>query len=263
VRIQYRDEIDLRHLEVLMVRERFPWLASFTALLFVSVLLCGSFSALLLSARQAPDERFDMLVRGDMFAGMAGDSAALDRAMKLCEETLAKDPNDAQALVWHGSGLVYQGAQVMRTGDYAKGMPMLSQGLREMDEAVTKTPDQIAVLIPRGASLLEYSKHDPRPDVARAELEKGLGDYERVLTLQKANWETRPVHSRGELLSGLAEGWLRAGDAEKARSYMERLVRETPGSPYADRAQNFLDAAPAPKHLDWHCIGCHVANGSQ
>jgi hypothetical protein len=246
-----------------MANLRFPQPRFSGTALLAAVLLCGSLFAVLVAAQQTPGDRFDNQVRGDMFAGLAGDSAALDRAMKLCEETLAKDPGNAQALVWHGSGLIFRGSQAVRAGEYPKGMPMMAQGLREMDEAVAKAPDQIGVLIPRGATLLEYSKHDPAPDRAHAEVEKGLGDYEKVLTLQTSYWQSRSVHARGELLSGLAEGWLRAGDSDKARSYMDRLVRETPGSPYAARAQDFLSAAAPPKQLDWHCIGCHVPSAPQ
>jgi tetratricopeptide (TPR) repeat protein len=198
-----------------------------------------------------------------MFAGLAGDSAALDRAMKLCEETLARDPENAEALVWHGSGLSYQASLAFRAGDYAKGGSMIGRAFREMDDAVAKEPDGLGVLIPRGATLLEYAKHDPSPDRARAELEKGLGDYEKVLMLQKSDWQNRPLHARGELLSGLAEGWLQAGDSDKARSYMARIVQETAGSAYATRAQEFLNASAPPKQLDWHCIGCHVLGASQ
>lgn len=233
------------------------------AAIFAAVLLCGFLSVSLLAARQAPAERFDNQVRADMFAGLAGDRTAMDRAMKLCEETLAKDPENPEALVWHGSGSIFLGGQAMRAADYAKGGPLLAQGLREMDDAVAKAPDRIGVLIPRGATLLEYSQRDPRPAQAQAELEKGLDDYERVLVLQKPDWQNRPLHARGELLSGLAEGWFRAGDSDKARSYMNRIVRETAGSAYATRAQDFLNASAPPKQLDWHCIGCHVSTTGQ
>jgi len=233
------------------------------AAVFAAVLLCSALSSARLAARQAPAERFDNQVRADMFAGMAGDSAALDRAMRLCEEMLAKDPENAAALVWHGSGLSFQGSLAFRAGDSAKGGPMVGRGFREMDDAVAKEPDSLGVLIPRGATLLEYSRHDPSPERARAELEKGLGDYEKVLALQKPSWQNRPLHARGELLSGLAEGWLRAGDSERARAYMNRLLTETSGSPYAARAQEYLSTGSPPARLDWHCLGCHVAGGSQ
>src|SRR5262245_54011838 len=48
-------------------------------------------------------QRFDYLVREDMSRGFAGDTAAFERAMALCETRLAEDPNNAEALVvaWH------------------------------------------------------------------------------------------------------------------------------------------------------------------
>jgi hypothetical protein len=233
------------------------------AAVIAAVLICGALASALLAARQAPAQRFDNQVRADMFAGFAGDAVALDRAMKRCEQALAKNPEDAEALVWHGSGSIFLGGQAMRAADYSKGGTLLAEGLREMDDAVSMAPDRVGVLIPRAAALLEYSKYDPAPDRARAELQKGLGDYERVLILQKSYWQTLPVHARGEIISGLAEGWLRAGDSNKARSYMERLATETAGSPYAARARDFLNASAPPKLLDWHCIGCHVAGASQ
>lgn len=242
------------------MRYPIPAARSSRSILFVLLLLTASFCAALLAASQSSGGRFDMTVRGEMFAGMSGDSAAMDRAMKICEQALAKDPGNPEALVWHGSGLIFLGGQAIRAADYAKGKQMMVNGLREMDEAVEKMPGHIEVLIPRGATLLEYSKHDPSPERARATLEKALGDYEKVLALQKAVWQELPMHSRGELLSGLAEGWLRAGDASKARTFMELLVKETRGSRYAARAQDYLKAANAQERLDWHCIGCHAGS---
>ena len=48
---------------------------------------------------QPAAERFDYLVREDMFRGYAGDTAALERAMALCEARLAENPEHAEALV--------------------------------------------------------------------------------------------------------------------------------------------------------------------
>ena len=42
---------------------------------------------------------FDTLVREDFFAGFAGDSEALERDMKKCDEELARNPKNAEALV--------------------------------------------------------------------------------------------------------------------------------------------------------------------
>ena len=210
-------------------------------------------------AHPREEERFDNLVRDEMFAGMAGDAAAFGRAMKRCEQALAADPKDVQALVWHGSGLVFQAGQLFRSGDFMKGKEVILRGFKEMDDAVVLAPNDIAVLIPRGASLLSYAKNSRDQERARPRLQQGLADYEKALALQSQSWNSMPVHSRGELLSGLAEGWLRAGDAAKARVYAQRIVDDLPGTPYAARAKEFLAASPAPAQLDWNCIGCHNA----
>src|ERR1051326_6901329 len=57
------------------------------------------------TGQQAATTRFDFLVREDFFAGMAGNREAFNRAMKVCEDALAKNPKHAEAMVWHGSGL--------------------------------------------------------------------------------------------------------------------------------------------------------------
>jgi tetratricopeptide (TPR) repeat protein len=216
-------------------------------------------SSEVLPQQAKPDPRFDNLVRGDMFAGMAGDAAALARAMKFCEDTLVKNPKHPEALVWHGSGVYFLAGRAFQTGDFAGGMELFAKSIREMDEAVALLPESITVLIPRGAVLLEGSKHVPDPVQARMQLGKALGDYEKVLAQQKEDWAKLPLHSRGELLSGLAEGWYRAGDATKAKVYLQRIVAEMKGSAYADRAQAVLNSAEPPKLLNWRCLGCHVA----
>ncbi len=60
--------------------------------------------------------RFDMLVRSDFFAGFAGDRERLARAMATCERYLAENPAHAEALVWHGSGLLFQAGRRLRAG---------------------------------------------------------------------------------------------------------------------------------------------------
>jgi hypothetical protein len=67
-----------------------------------------------------------------------------------------------------------------------------------------------------------------------------------------------PVHSRGELLSGLAECWYRAGNMTKARAYLQLIGEQTKDSPYAARAKQVLDSPDPPNQLNWRCLGCHV-----
>ena len=92
-------------------------------------------------------ERFDMLVRQDFFAGFNGNREALERGMKITEDTLAKDPNHAEARVWHGSGILYLSGQAFQKGDQQNGMKLWRQGLDEMEQAVRLAPNNVAVLI--------------------------------------------------------------------------------------------------------------------
>jgi hypothetical protein len=208
-----------------------------------------------------PPEKFDALVRADFFEGLAGDREAFSRAMKLCEETLTNHTKHAQAMVWHGSGLLFLAAQAFAAGDAQKGSEFWQQGMKEMDGAVALEPDNVAVLIPRGATLLGVSKHTPDPAQGRTLLKIGVADYEKVLRLQKSYFKDLSLHARGELLFGLADGWHRLQNPKRARLYFQRVVEECEGSPYAQQAQVWLDSkdpgALPDSAATSACIGCH------
>jgi len=206
----------------------------------------------------AAQERFDMRVRNDFFAGFAGNQEALDRAMKLCEEELARNPGNAAALVWHGSGVFFESAMYFRAGDRAKGGEFWQLGLGEMDKAVAMAPDSLGVRIPRGAVLLTASRSLPNAEMAHPLIEKGVGDFERALELQKPYFDTLGTHPRGELLIGLADGYARLGKDEQAAAYFERIRAALPGSAYAASAEKWLTTKTlAPREAG--CLGCHVA----
>ena len=57
----------------------------------------GVAAIVLTAACVIAQQRYDMIVRQDFFAGFAGNKEALARGMKVTEETLAKDPNDRYA----------------------------------------------------------------------------------------------------------------------------------------------------------------------
>jgi len=202
-------------------------------------------------------ERFDFLVRADFFAGYAGDQSALDRAMKVCEDTMAKNSSHAEALVWHGGGLVFIAGQAFRRSDFRKGAELWDRGLQEMDRAIEIEPGNFGVLIPRGATLLEASRFVPDKAAQHGLLEKGIGDYERVLELQKPYFNKLSGHARGELLFGLAEGYERLGNVEKARVYFQRIVTECKDSGRQAQAAIWLEKGTLKGGVAMSCTGCH------
>ena len=177
--------------------------------------------------------------------------------MRLIEQTLAKDPSRADVLVWHGAGLVTRAWQAFEKGDAATGAALWQQGLKEMNEAVAREPENVAVLIPRGAVLLEVSRSLPDPQEAKPLLATGVGDYEKVLTLQAPYFKYLSEHSRGELLFGLAEGLHRLGENTRARTYFQRLLTEAKDSEYGKMADAWLKDPSGSTARRSGCVGCH------
>src|SRR5262245_38398793 len=162
-------------------------------------------AALALGAGQRPAaQRFDMVVRGDFFAGYAGDDARLQKGMDACEKALAENPKHAEALVWHGSGLAFKGGMAFQKGDFKTGGELWQRGMEEMNRAVALEPENVGVLIPRGALLLAATQN-MQPAMAKPLIETAVGDYEHVLALQAPYFNTLGDHPRGELLFGLAD----------------------------------------------------------
>lgn len=209
--------------------------------------------------RPAPaQQRFDLKVRNDFFAGFAGDKEALARAMKMCEDALAADPRNAEAMVWHGSGLLSQSQALFASGDAEHAMPLWTRGLDEMKRAVEIAPDDVGVRIPRGAVLLTASHYLPDAAMAKPLIEAGVADYQHTYDLQNEYFATLGTHPRGELLFGLAEGYSRLGNEEKATEYFNEIAKTLPGSVYAKRADAWKETKSLPVEQTG-CVGCHVA----
>jgi tetratricopeptide (TPR) repeat protein len=202
-------------------------------------------------------ERFDYKVRNYFFSGFAGDAASLEKGMKICEDSLAADPKNAEALVWHGAGLFYESGQLFQKGDQQKGMELWTRGLKEMDDAAAMAPDNLGVRIPRGAVLLTGSRFVGSPEMARPLVEKGVGDFEKAYQAQAPTIESLGTHPRGELMIGLADGYNRLGDQEKAQLWFERLQKSLPGTSYEKSAKTWLETKSlAPAQAG--CLGCHT-----
>lgn len=215
--------------------------------------------ALVLSSLQAgaqPADRFDMLVRADFFAGFGGDAERLARGMGTCERVLAGHPDHAEAMVWHGSGLIFNAGTAFAADNPARGMELWTKGMGEVDAAVALAPNDPGVLIPRGAVLLQATRTMP-PQAAQPLLASALRNYERVLELQADTFQSLGDHPKGELLFGLAEGYARLGDIAHARGYFERLIADAPGSGQAPRARTWLASGSLPLVGGMTCVGCH------
>ncbi len=202
-------------------------------------------------------DRFDHKVRNDFFAGFAGDREAFGRGMKAAAETIAADPNHAEALVWHGAGLYFQAGQAFQQGDSGKGMELYGKAMAQMDKAVQLAPDKIGVRIPRGSGLLAGTAVQPMDERVRSEVKRAVEDYQHSFDLQKDHLDKMSEHTLGQLLLGLGDAYSRLGDKDNARVYFGMIEAKLPGTEYDKRAKAWkangkLSAA------EQRCFGCHV-----
>jgi tetratricopeptide (TPR) repeat protein len=204
----------------------------------------------------AASQRFDYLVRADFFAGAAGDDARLAHVMEVCEQALAQNPNHPEAHVWLGAGLLVRAGRAFQKGDMAAGGPLFDRGLKEMNEALALAPDNPGVLIPRGAVLFEATRN-MSADMARPLVQSAVQNYERALEIQAPTFGALGDHAKGELLFGLADGWSRLGDTDKARRYFERVIADAPTSGQTSKARAWIATGSIPKSTGPSCVGCH------
>lgn len=208
--------------------------------------------------RETSPQRFDMLVREDFFSGFAGNSESLERGMKRCDEILAKDPKNAEALAWRASGMMYSAKKEFMAGNVEKGRQIQAQAAQEMNDAVALKPDDVAVLIPRASVFLSVALHVPSPEVAKTYFQIAADDYEKTLRLQGPTFSKLFMHARGELLGSLAEAWNGLGDVEKSRGYLQRMTEELADTAYGRRAKEVLTSKSGA--LGTTCLGCHMAS---
>jgi hypothetical protein len=134
-------------------------------------------------------------------------------------------------------------------------MELFGRGLGEMNRAVNLAPDRVGVLVPRGATLFEATRFMP-PAQAEPLLRLAVTDFERALELQAAVFDSLSGHAKGELLFGLADGYARLSDNEKARGYFDRMTREGGPSPRREYAAAWLTGS-APQRIP-SCGPCHA-----
>jgi len=201
-------------------------------------------------------DRFDFKVRNFFFAGLAGDRASLDKGMKICDGILSNDPKQPEALVWHGTGLMTESREAFEKGDQKSGGELWQRGVDEMDQAAELAPDDLGVRIVRGAVLLTASQYVPQ-EAARPLIEKGLTDYEKAYSAQGPDLSHLGTHERGELMIGLADGYARLGQRDKAEQWFERIQKDLPETPYAKSATTWLLTRNlAPREAG--CLSCHT-----
>jgi tetratricopeptide (TPR) repeat protein len=211
----------------------------------------------------AQDPSSDIRSAGrDLLGALNGDMVKFERGMRTLESLLAKDPKDPAVMVLHGNGIFARSGQAFEKGDVQNAMKLWQSSLDEMAQAVEIAPNNIFVRARRGVMLISASRSSGMPAaMAKPLTQLAVEDFEKVLEVREKEQTLaqRSTHQRGELLTGLADGWNRLGNTDKARSYFERVTRDLKVTIYEQRAKAWLEDKSEAKAVDYFaCSGCHV-----
>ena len=218
---------------------------------------------LLLAGALPAQEPIDIKTAGmDLLGALTGDMEKFERGMQTLEALVAKNPLDPNVKVLHGNGLFARSGVAAQKGDIQNAMKLWQSALDEMSQAVELAPDNIFVRARRGVVLISASRSSGLPPaMARPITQLAIGDFEKVLEIREKEQtlSQRSTHQRGELLTGIADGWNRLGNSEKARGYFERITRDLEGTVYERKAKAWLENKPDAKAVEYFaCSGCHV-----
>jgi len=218
---------------------------------------------LLLAGALPAQEPIDIKTAGrDLLGALTGDVEKFERGMQTLEAVLAKNPRDPKVKVLYGNGVFGRSGVAFQKGDMQNAMKLWQSGLDEMAQAVELAPDDIFVRARRGVVLISASRSSSIPPaMARPLTQLAVGDFEKVLEIREREQtlSQRSTHQRGELLTGIADGWNRLGNPDKARRYFERITRDLEGTVYEGKAKAWLENKPEAKAVEYFaCSGCHV-----
>jgi tetratricopeptide (TPR) repeat protein len=222
--------------------------------LAITFLLTGA-----ILAQQLPDIRTAGM---DLLGALNGDIERFERGMQALEALLAKNPNDPNVKVLHGNGIFARSGVAAQKGDMQNAMKLWQSSMDEMAQAVEMAPDNIFVRARRGVVLISASRSSSMPPaMAKPLVQLAVEDFQRVLDVREKEQTLaqRSTHQRGELLTGIADGWSRLGNPDKARTYFDRITRDLKGTVYERKAKAWLEDKPEARAVDYFaCSGCHV-----
>ncbi len=187
--------------------------------------------------------------RRKFFSVFAGKTDEFEQGMRELSAMLAKNPNDARALVWHGNGLMVRAGLLKFHGKPEEGRALLVESKQELDRAVALDPDNVNILAMRAVTLYIAGKYWMDADLPKGSWQAVIADLEKSRRiLGPERMKKLSIHARGEILSELATAYTRTAQPGKARELWQEVEQAVPGSSYAEKAEvarKALDSASA------------------
>lgn len=160
-----------------------------------------------------------------------------------------------RALVWRGAVRMFKAGNEFGAGNVGGGMKLWANGIADLDRGKELEPNNVAVLIPRAAVLVNAGRNAPAI-MGRPLLEAVREDFEQIYKTQEQHLSEIGEHPLGELRMGLADVYRMLDQPDESIAQLRKVSEELPGTAYATRAEQWLAAKPEAK-LAHNCIGCH------
>jgi hypothetical protein len=207
-----------------------------------------------------PHIAVNTLLREDVFAGfMANDRERFERGAKNVETLLVERPGSrTDLLAWKASILLTRAVFAREDHKPAEYASNYRDALATFAEAARIEPQGIGVNAIRGGSgivLVDRLAPEHRAETWAT----AYTSYQNLWKAQSAAVEHLPVHLRGELLAGVALTAQRTGHAEESRHFVDEILRQLPGTPYATRAMKWKEDPAMVEKTSLACQTCHDA----
>lgn len=199
-------------------------------------------------------------VREDLFAGLlANDMERFARGEEKLADLLAANPKNYEAMPWKMSAEVFRAVRAYEAGNRAEFDQRYQKAIAGFEAMNKQAPNNVGILAIYGGTISTLSHRFP-PDVREAANRRSAELYLNLEQAQMEGFDKMPVHHRGEVLAGVAQGAARSGQDELARKYLTKIVETLPGSPYVPVAKKVLDNPELGKTARIACNTCHEPN---
>jgi len=179
--------------------------------------------------------------RRKFFSVFQGKTQEFESGMAELDAMLQKNPDDARALVWRGNGLMVRAGLLKLRGNVDEGKRLLQESRKEMDRAVSISPDDVNIIAMRAVTVHMMGLYWKNEEMPAESWEALIADLEKTRRLiGKERFKKISVHARGEILTELANGYKRTGKIKQANALWKETLRLAPDSRYARMAEKAL-----------------------
>jgi tetratricopeptide (TPR) repeat protein len=162
--------------------------------------------------------------------GVQGDKDSVKRAEKVLKKLLKLDPQNSEAHGWYGSVLTLKGRSarlpIMR-------MKHVSAGIKEMDNAVELSPDNVTVRMIRANNNLGLPDVFNRVDVV-------ISDLKYLISMKEKDINAFDDELLAEIYLNLGRAFDMRGDLNEARENWRKVIEIRPESVMAQSAKVLL-----------------------